>query len=122
MQKKTVFVEKNKLNVRLIKNNISLLGVEEQTQVISAPVEAITGRLTSMPADIIFLDPPYELIKPEYIRSVFTSIIDNKLLVNDGVLILEHPGDREVIECTIAGLNLTKQKKYGKSALSFWGK
>ncbi len=119
---KATFVEKNKHNVKLIKSNIDLLGVREQTRIIATPVEEVIRCLAPEQADIIFLDPPYNMIEPEYMQQIFTSIIENNALARDGLIILEHSTDCDAQRFTIHSLQLVKQKKYGKSSLAFWEK
>ena len=66
--------------------------------------------------DLIFIDPPYErrLIEPSL------KIIDNETLLRDsGVLIAEH-SVREQITLHLENLNLTDQRRYGSTTLSFF--
>ena len=66
--------------------------------------------------DLIFMDPPYErrLIEPAL------KIIDKETLLRDsGVLIAEH-SVREPITFHLETLNLTDQRRYGSTTLSFF--
>ena len=66
--------------------------------------------------DLIFMDPPYErrLIEPAL------KIIDKEILLRDsGVLIAEH-SVREPITFHLETLNLTDQRRYGSTTLSFF--
>ncbi len=57
-----VFLERGRGAVEVIRKNLHALGVEARARVIAGKV--LTS-LSGQPADIVFLDPPYEL-DPEY--------------------------------------------------------
>ncbi len=53
-----VFVEKHRPAVDVIRQNLTALGIEGRAQVIAGKATTPLGRLK---ADIVFLDPPYDL-------------------------------------------------------------
>jgi 16S rRNA (guanine966-N2)-methyltransferase len=53
-----VFVESGRRAVEAIRENLHALGIEERASVVTGKVTAALGR---MEADIVFLDPPYEM-------------------------------------------------------------
>jgi 16S rRNA (guanine966-N2)-methyltransferase len=55
---RAIFVEKHRGAVDVIRQNLRSLGVEERAQVICGKATTPLGRLR---ADIVFLDPPYDL-------------------------------------------------------------
>jgi 16S rRNA (guanine(966)-N(2))-methyltransferase RsmD len=55
---RATFVEKNRAAVDVIRQNLKSLGIEERAQVIAGKATTPLGRLG---ADIVFLDPPYDL-------------------------------------------------------------
>lgn len=118
--KKVIFVEENKLNARLINNNLQLLKPEAETLVINRSAEKTISGLVPAEADLIFLDPPYELIEKEYICKIFELIVNFNILAEDGLIILEYPVGQDANTFTIVSLELFKNKKYGKSSLGFW--
>ena len=64
-------------------------------------------------ADVIFIDPPYD--SDLYERTL--SLIKEKNLLNeDGIVILEHPIDKEINK---NGFELIKAKTYGNKQISF---
>lgn len=63
--------------------------------------------------DIIFADPPYEFGRYEELTS---SIINNKLLLNDGILIIEHPGEIQLSHFP----GYTSTRNYGRVHFSFF--
>ncbi len=55
---RAVFLEKSRSAVRVIRENLAALGLEERAEVVHGEV---LKRLGQYPADIIFLDPPYDI-------------------------------------------------------------
>lgn len=119
--KHAYFVEKNRLNCSVIMKNINLVGAKETSTIINRPVEKfLNTNILDQTPDIIFLDPPYEIATPEYIQNIFTQIVENKLLADDGLLILEFPARDSAEQFNIEPLEFIKEKKYGISGLGFW--
>ena len=67
----------------------------------------------SLSYDIIFADPPYDFGRYEELTEL---IISNKLLKEDGILIIEHPRDIQLSK--FAGYKETR--RYGKVHFSFF--
>jgi len=63
---RAVFVEKNRAAAEVIRQNLKSLGISQRAQVICGKVVPLLGRLA---ADIVFLDPPYDL-EGEYERAL----------------------------------------------------
>lgn len=115
------FIEKNRLNCSVIKNNLNLVSAEDKSKVINSPVEKFLSRnMLDQPVDIVFLDPPYDIAKPEYIKNIFNQIVQNNFLADNGVIILEFPAYDSAEQFNIASLQFIKEKKYGISGLGFW--
>jgi len=115
------FIEKNKLNCSVIKDNLKLLKIEDSSQVINLPVEKfLNNNRSGQLSDIIFLDPPYDTAKPEYIQNIFNQIIQNNFLNDNGLIILEFPAYESAEQFNIDSLEFVKEKKYGQSGLGFW--
>src|SRR5207253_7301115 len=55
---RAIFVEKNRAAVDVIRENLQSLGIASRAEVLTAKALTVLERLT---ADIVFLDPPYEL-------------------------------------------------------------
>jgi len=66
--------------------------------------------------DIIFLDPPYKF---EFIESCIRRITDADILVNNGLLVVEHYKFKSLQE-TYNNFSLIQSKKYGETVLSFY--
>lgn len=106
-------VEKKGDLVKLIKENIALLGIEAKVKVYRAEVIKLLRKLSS-PYDIIFLDPPYwkGLIEPA-LKELWT----RNLIEEDGLVIAEHHCQEKV---DFEGLTLFRKSSYGESQLSFY--
>lgn len=117
---KAIFVEKNSDNVRLIKENSSLLEINDSSQILQMSVEKALSKISIYEPDIIFMDPPYDMVNPLYIKEIFNQIKTANILDPYGYLILESPASCHPEDFKIDTLELFKSKKYGKSLLSFW--
>lgn len=65
--------------------------------------------------DIIFADPPYDMEQQEF-EKIVTTIFDNELLAEDGMLIIEHSKYTKMEHLP----NFSFQKNYGGSYFSFY--
>ena len=79
-------VELNFSCVRFIKESSSKLGMENHHIIRSEAFRFIKS--TKKKYDLIFADPPYAL---ETIADISKVIFENKLLNDNGILIIEHP-------------------------------
>ena len=113
---KAVLIDKDKRSVDIIRKNVESLGFEEQCEIRSEDC-FIFAESTGEKFDIIFLDPPYNknLIEP-----VLSAIVDNELLTAGGIVVLESDdtdfsGEKE-------GLNILKQRRYGRTYITVYEK
>ena len=68
---------------------------------------------TSRSFDIIFADPPYDLTE---LSSLPSLIFNQKLLNEEGLLIIEHDNNTEFIN----HISIVEERKYGKTRFSFF--
>lgn len=106
---RAVFIDKDRVHYNLIKQNLNLLGIIDQTAVRLMTVEDFV-QANEYPYDIIFAAPWYK----DKIN------IDGweKLLADKGIIIIEHRGDTEPPKSE--HLRLSNQKKYGDTHLVFY--
>jgi len=95
-----VFLEQSRAAVEVIRENLHTLSIEARATVVAGKVAAALGRY---PADIVFLDPPYEK-ETEYGAALEKA---------------QHsfhfdPGD------TLRGFGRTRQVRQGDNVLSFY--
>lgn len=106
---RAVFVEQDREALRALEYNVGALGLQQVATVIGAPVER--ARLRG-PFDLVFADPPYELVKDgTFARSWRGLGLDAALLV------LEHASRDEAPEL---GRTVMSRKIYGDSALTIY--
>ena len=100
------FVEKSRSTAQCIRENASLLGVEQQVQILSLDATRALSQLMSS-YDLIYIDPPYEKEVPE----LFDLILKHNLLAPHGLLFLEERFQSKTP--TFANLELVSSRRYG---------
>jgi 16S rRNA (guanine966-N2)-methyltransferase len=109
--RRCVFVEKNRAAVDIIRDNLATLGLAGRAEVYTSKAPPVLERVS---ADIVFLDPPYELEK-EYdaALAVLGRAPKSKLVIVQHSLrypLPESPGD----------LRRYRVLKQGDNSLSFY--
>ncbi len=105
------FIDSDRLAVQCIRENVDMLGIQQQVQVLGIDAQSALGKLTA-PYDLIYIDPPYDKDVPD----LFALIIERKLLAPDGLIFLEERFDsKKVFE--FPTLELTSSRRYGGSHL-----
>ncbi|MCB2225209.1 MAG: 16S rRNA (guanine(966)-N(2))-methyltransferase RsmD [Desulfarculaceae bacterium] len=111
-----LFVEKSPAVAKVIKGNLTALGLTERGRVITTGLAAASASLEEgAPFDLILADPPYG---KGQVAKVLALAADKGLLAPEGRLIIEHaPQERpEAPE----GLIAVDHRRYGQSELSFF--
>jgi 16S rRNA (guanine(966)-N(2))-methyltransferase RsmD len=109
-----VFVESGRRAVEAIRENLHALGIEERASVVAGKVVAALGWLQ---ADIVFMDPPYEM-EGEY-RAALGEIEDRSQESGVRMVVAQHsvrfdPGEAH------GGLRRVRVLRQGDNALSFY--
>jgi len=110
-----IFVENKRTNIALIKENITKTGLAGKTMVICADaLKTIKSlALENIKADLLFMDPPYDLID---IGAIVDSALELNIVSDSGLIVAEHAfSNRQWADKFIS----TRQKKYGDTCLSF---
>jgi len=105
------FVEHDNSHYKLIIENLKSLGLEGEATVRKSEVAPFIAK-THDTFDIVFAAPWYKDVKELDITGW------EKLLSNDGILVLEH--EREDAAPIPPGLELIQTKTYGHTALTFY--
>ncbi len=105
-----VFVEKNRGAVAVIRENLAALGLESRAEVYTGKVATVLERVN---ADIVFLDPPYELEK-EY-GAVLTALG----ATHHSLVIVQHAA-RQALEEAYGNLRRYRVLRQGDNSLSFY--
>ncbi len=115
-----VFVENRVASARILRENVTRCGDDEQCVVIAQNVEMF---LASPPAfgeppmfDIVFADPPYHTTD---LTQLLEQLSLSGKIVSRGVVILEHFVKRTV-PSQVGSLTQTRQSRYGDTMLTFF--
>jgi 16S rRNA (guanine(966)-N(2))-methyltransferase RsmD len=114
----STFVENNKNNIHIIKENLHITGLEDRVRLICrniADALLVLGK-EGQKFDIIFLDPPYH---EDYEIKTLAGIALYRLLEPGGRVVVESCGKRQLPRI-IEGLEIVRQEKYGDTLLSFY--
>ncbi len=113
-----VFVEENPKAVQVIRENIALLKLENETRVFQKKVEQMLPLLKDEPPfDLIFMDPPYDQKHEEKILETFPWDV---LLIEGGRLCVESAYRKEGAYPAPSGLAVVRFERYGDSQLAFY--
>ncbi len=84
------FVEKQRVTVRILRENIKNCGFEKLSEIIDDDFSKAIEKLVkkNRKFDLVFIDPPYELYNNLNITDIIGSI--NRLLNNNGTVVVEH--------------------------------
>jgi 16S rRNA (guanine966-N2)-methyltransferase len=110
-------IEQSRQSITIIEHNWQQVATEGQTfQIIRGDVVKKLPQLASQQFDRIYFDPPYasELYLP-----VLQAIAQNQLLASTGELAVEY--DPKIFQLPeIEGLEICRDKVYGKTAIAFY--
>lgn len=112
----SVFVDNNREALKLVNQNIKLLGYKDKTSVVfSDALKALDlFRKRNEKFDIVFIDPPY---RQSLYGEIIQSIAENDIIDRSGILIIEHPADIKLKD-EYEGLKKIKEKKYGNTSIT----
>jgi 16S rRNA (guanine(966)-N(2))-methyltransferase RsmD len=105
------FLERNRAALAAIRENLASLGLDARASVIGGPV---LSNLARQPADIVFLDPPYDQER-EYNAAL------ELLSKTPPVFVIVQHSLRLALAESYSGLRRTRLVKQGDNVLSFFG-
>jgi 16S rRNA (guanine966-N2)-methyltransferase len=109
--KEVVFIEKDKEALSVIKDNIQRCKMEVQSVVIHDDAMIYTRKHPLIePFDVIFIDPPYDLL----LKALIDNILDTSWYDKDTIFVFERHA-QENIEFLSELFNILKQRKVGQS-------
>lgn len=89
------FVDNDKTSIKVIKDNISIIGISEEVHVEFTSYKDFLQRNKDKKFSLLFLDPPY---KDDYVyQEVVDFMIKNDMLTSDAIVVCE--ADKELNEC-----------------------
>ena len=111
-----VCVDIDKRSLEVISENAKKLRFSENVTIVNDSAENFIRKRNDK-IDIIFLDPPYN---KGFIKPVIEKISEQKLLEDDGVIVLESDSVDEHGE--MEGFSIIKQRKYGRTFVTVYQK
>lgn len=111
------FVENDRASLAVLRQNIASLDFSSRAIVLSEEVMKALAKISGqgLEFDLILADPPYALDT----SALLQTMADSHLLVEDGLLSLEHDRAHEPA-AQVAGLQRVAWKKYGQTFLSIY--
>jgi 16S rRNA (guanine966-N2)-methyltransferase len=115
-----VFVENHAPAIRLIHENLSLLGIESGARVISSKAVAALAKLernSAVAFDFIFLDPPYA--NEKVYKETLLALEKSRLAEDSAVVIAEHRKSF-ALPASLGRLQQFRTLRQGDATLSFY--
>ena len=107
-----VFIEKDCIAAKIIRNNLQLLAADTAGKVIATSVSNWLATADEPSFDLIFADPPYHDPQFSTVERLFG------LLKPGALMVLSHPGKGEVPSKT--GVVVVDNRSYGNLYLTFY--
>ena len=116
---KAIFVEKNPVVAKILKQNLSNLSIFEniaETRLIIGDALKILSNFEKNEFNFIFVDPPYEsgLYEP-----ILKKIRKTEILKENGIIVIEHSSGLNIADIAIKfDFNVYKTKIYGDTGIT----
>ena len=114
--KSAVLVENSRDAINVINKNIEKLGCDDCAAVMSKDVFIALKLMNPEMFDVIFFDPPYN---QNIEKSVLQSIYENKLLKNNGIVVVQYDAKHSGCIQIPEEFEITDERRYGRSAIIF---
>ena len=108
--KRSIFIERSARAIAILRENLRSLGVEEQASVVRGSAASL---VSEYPADIVFLDPPYDSEKE------YSAALDALAATRCGLAIAQHASGFH-LEDVYGSLTRTRVLRQGDNSLSFF--
>ena len=104
------FLERDRRALDVIRDNLAALGLERRATVVAGPA---LRAISKFPAEIVFLDPPYEL-EAEYIQAL------ERLAETSPALLIAQHSKRFALAPAYGSLHRVREVRQGDNVLSFY--
>lgn len=108
------FVENNRQAYKIVEDNVNACGFSDKSQVVYSDAISFLSRKGMF--DIALLDPPYN---KELVTNCLEKLTTN--MADNGVIICETAKNEE-LPTKVNNWTVSKEKKYGKSKLTYYRK
>jgi 16S rRNA (guanine966-N2)-methyltransferase len=102
-----VFIERDRLALAALRDNLAALGCEDAGRVVAGDVMSLAAALD---VDLVYADPPYGFEAWERLLSVLTAPF---IVTESGQELSEELGAQ-------AGLEIVRSQRYGRTWVTFW--
>lgn len=106
---KCYFVESDAKAMKCIQENAAFTKLSDRSIFLKADVFGALHQISEKEADIIFMDPPYDM---EYEKRVLQVLADKAFVTEDTLIIVEASLDTDFSYVEEYGFAITKQKRY----------
>jgi 16S rRNA (guanine966-N2)-methyltransferase len=112
------FVDQSWQAVKLVRENIALLGLEPDSySVVQAEAESFLKKYSGPIWDIVFLDPPYRVAESK-MKKIFDILAQGKMIDKNSFLIYEYFFKKNIYH-EIKKLNIIKEYLYGDKKVTY---
>ena len=113
-----VFVDSSSSAIRMIRQNVSLCGMDQHSTILQGEAGRIVRKLATAGRrfSLIFLDPPYE---KGLVVKTLSLIADSGIISAESTVVAEHR-TTEAIPENIKNLRCADRRRYGDTAITFW--
>ncbi len=111
-------VELSKKSARIIRDNLQLLGIEDDVHLHLEDVFKYLARYKGEPYDLIFADPPFT---QKLADQVLEALARSEAVGSDTIIMVE-ASSHETVKDSYPGLVRTDLRDYGDKTVSFWRK
>lgn len=112
--KSATFIERDRLAIKILQENIELLGIDDKTTTVRIGASTWIDKNQGNIYDVIFADPPYNNLQLSTVRRL------GGLLKPNGLMVLSYPGTGEVPP--VDGIVVVDNRSYGTASLAFYRK
>lgn len=111
---RVVFIESGRQAAALLRENVRALGLDSRSRIIERPAAKV---LAAISADVVFLDPPYELAR-EYAAAM--ERLGAAQGMQPAALVIAEHATRAPLEPSYGTLDRVRVLRQGDSSLSFY--
>ncbi|MEN6388578.1 MAG: 16S rRNA (guanine(966)-N(2))-methyltransferase RsmD [Candidatus Cryosericum sp.] len=115
------FVDTDVRSVRLVRENISLLGLGERASIAKVDAAAYARGLQGSEFDVLFCDPPFDSNLQE---AILVELSQHLREVADGCIIIMEHASRRALHEKYDGLHVTlvsyRERRYGDVSMTFF--
>jgi 16S rRNA (guanine966-N2)-methyltransferase len=115
------FVDMDNRSVRLIRDNLRLVALQEQASVVKGDADDYVGGLLGTEFDVLFADPPFDSGMPERILATLSEHLRDGA---EGCIIIMEHASRRPVHVRYGGpaiaLEMYKERRYGDVGMTFF--